>query len=266
MNIQDLIGWLSIILTTGYYLSSKELLLKLIKGKISTEETPIFLITINYFASLGWNIFGLILNNIFIHLSNLIGCIFLFIFIIIYFYQSSKKDKINSIINFFTLFAITLSLFVYLLLIIKDEFLTGEVCYILTLFLFISHLYITFNVFYKNNNHNLFSFHIRSTIFLLLSSISWILYNNNENIDFIQEISFIGIIVGFGGVIVWSKWGKNNDKEKLKGSSKSSDEKNGGKRKVYISSGLEDINNNNVCVDIEEKKEIKDNIHGDNQD
>ena len=126
--LQELIGWTAFGYSLYFYINPFLTFHKLIKGKISLEETPIGLVTLSYISCFCWYIYSNLLSCNPIKISNLVGTIINGLLIIIYLYYEIKDYLKDTILN--ALIIITGSYLIYLVLdtIIENDETVGKIC------------------------------------------------------------------------------------------------------------------------------------------
>lgn len=170
---QELIGWLAFEFSILIYLLPYVEFYKLIKGKISIEETPIGLVTLSYISCFCWYIYSGMLSSTPIKFSTFHGILINGFMFIIYLYYEIKEYLKDAILN--ALIIISGSYLIYLVLdtIIENDETVGKICIGVVCILCIFQIRTIFKTLAEKN---LIYIHIYESWFTLITVTLWGIY------------------------------------------------------------------------------------------
>ena len=192
--IKEIFGWLGCGFNILYYLFQYPPFIRLLKGKLNFEETPVFFITSCYINCFIWYIYGVMALNDQIKYSNLIAGIVSLVFIAIYLNYEIEKYLIDSILNAMILFTGTIAFYRIFVMVYDEIKIVAEVCIGTILFMNIYPIIILFKVI-RDKNYILIP--IYSACIYLFSCLFWIAYGFLAHDNYIIFPNFIGIILSF---------------------------------------------------------------------
>jgi len=192
MNAQNIFGWSATCLTAGFYISLITPFIKVFKGTLNYDDTPILVILISYVNCITWTIYGEMILSTQIQICNIIGGISTFILSLIYFIYEFRRYILDSIVNILLLIAGTLFCFRFLTRLVKAPEIIGKICSGAKLFVFISPIQLIIRVIREKK---FFLIPIFATCVELLSCICWVVYGSLRNDPHVVIPNFIGLII-----------------------------------------------------------------------
>ena len=190
----SLFGIVGTITSSLIYLTPTISFLKILKNELRYKKYPGLVLVLSLMNCILWDAYGLIIDDIYIEISNSIGSIFLLVYITIYLFFLSKKNfKLSSGFSFFMILSVTfiMSLFYF----VVPEVVTGIGAMVFNISLYIIPAKKIIKVIKKKNKKYIPFF---SAILDLLNSTFWLSYaicknkyNKYYNICLCQGVGLI---------------------------------------------------------------------------
>lgn len=169
----DKFGWVVTCSSIVYYLSPIPQFIQVLMGTIKYEDAPGIFVLINYFSTLMWFVFGLMLYSKPLYIPMLICCIISGIFLLVYLRFEIKEYFADSVLNFLILISSTWAIYRALAVIIDDDDIVYYICLVANVLVYLSPLQLISRA-CKENNYNLFP--IYSAYVALLHCPVWIVF------------------------------------------------------------------------------------------
>lgn len=203
MNIdifEEVSGWIAAGLSICNILPQISPFIKVLQGKLNFNDTPVLYITVYYFNSLLWFIYGKTIFNNIIKISNIVSIIICLIALGIYLIYEVRKYFLDTILNIIILSMISWGVYRYLTIKVDDEKIIGKYCLYTSIIVYLYFIYIIF-IFIKEKKYDLFNYIY--TYIYLLNCIFWIIYGI-FTIDFYLIISYIiGIVISLIKIYIY---------------------------------------------------------------
>lgn len=151
MKYHELFGWLATTLTMCFYISPVIPFINVIKGNLKYEDTPIFVITTSYVNCFCWYIYGNMILSSQIKLCNGTGAISSLVLICIYLLYELKQFKVDAILNSLIIIVGSLALHKTLTVLIWDQSITGKICNVTSIIVFLSPIQLIYRVITEKN-------------------------------------------------------------------------------------------------------------------
>ena len=151
MKYHELFGWLATTLTMCFYISPVIPFINVIKGNLKYEDTPIFVITTSYVNCFCWYIYGNMIMSSQIKLCNGTGAISSLVLICIYLLYELKQFKVDAILNSLIIIVGSLALHKTLTVLIWDQSITGKICNVTSIIVFLSPIQLIYRVITEKN-------------------------------------------------------------------------------------------------------------------
>ena len=199
-QIRDFFGWSATGLTICFYIFPVIPFIKLLKGKITYEETPAIIVTTSFVNCFCWYIYGKLISSHQIKLCNFIGALSSLILIMIYLRYELKKFLIDAILNALILMSGSYAVYIGFTDIIEDKSVIGKICIVTSCVIFLSPITIIYKV-TKEKNYNLIP--IYKAYISVASTFCWIVYGiliTDGNVIF---PNVIGIILAIIQIIIF---------------------------------------------------------------
>ena len=203
MSAGEVFGWIATYLSIPVFMSPTIDFIEVLKGTLSYEKTPIFLILTTYFNCLTWYYYGCLNINQNIKMCNLIGIISSLIFSIIYIAYEIKKLFTDAILNALIIFTGTWASKRQLTINYAEFTILGNICIGTTLIQLSYPSFLIYRVI-KEKNYKLIP--LVTTIFFLLSGICWIIYGLIENYYYIIFANLLNVFVSVAQIIVYKNY------------------------------------------------------------
>lgn len=203
-NIKNIFGWSALILTIFIYVSPAIPFIKVLRGKISYEETPGFLVLATYISCFLWYIYGEIIMSNQVMIGNCIGAICSLCFITIYLVYEIKKYPTDAVLN--TLIIITGSTATYRFITtsIDDFLIIGIICNISSIIVFVNHIYLIYKMLREKNKYVFLQFY-KAWISLFAYS-TWIIYLILIKDTYLLISNIIGIVSAIIQIRIYIKF------------------------------------------------------------
>ena len=215
-NLEDIFGWAATCFTICIYIGPILPFIKVIKGKISYEETPGVLVSATYVNCFCWCIYGDMIFSDQVKICNLIGSIITITLISIYLVYEIRKYTLDAILN--ALIIITGSYATYrgLTIVVDDDAIIGKICNITSIIVYLSPMYLIYKVIKEKNNYILIPIYIAWAT--LISSGLWIIYGIIIKDVYIMIPNVIGIVLAIIQICIYflfkSKYPTFGEREK----------------------------------------------------
>lgn len=184
-----------------FYLFPLISFIDLFRKKINYKETPIFIIILIYYNSFFSFIYGKIIFNKYIRISNLIGCIISFIFICIYLLYQCKEYVGDSILNGLLLVLSSVASARAIYLFIFNKGIIGKIYIISTIIVSVSPFLLIYKL-RKNKQNSGLPAYIGVTIFV--KCLFWYLYARKIYNNYMKISNLIRIGIACLLFICWS--------------------------------------------------------------
>ena len=138
ITITDFFGWVGVIVSICFFGSPILKFKNLIKKKIDYKEINIVIVLGNYISSIVWLIYGYEIKIKQIIVCYSVGALISLVFIWIYLVFMGKKKMNQALIFAILLSALTFGIYIVLEVIINDNKILGEVCFIVCSLSYIS--------------------------------------------------------------------------------------------------------------------------------
>ena len=199
-TIQEYIGWAAAAVTVVYYLAPIEPFIRVIRGKLSFEDTPGVFVTTCYVNCFVWYIYGDMIFSDQIKYSNFIAACVSLLLMVIYLIFELRKYLVDSILNALIIITGTWAVYRALTIIIDDDRIVGKICVGTSIVVYLTPIQILYRVI-KEKNYILIPFY--SSIIYLFAAIGWVVYG-----VFITEFYIVcphvaGIIVSLVQIAVY---------------------------------------------------------------
>ena len=170
-NLEDIFGWAATCFTICIYIGPILPFIKVIKGKISYEETPGVLVSATYVNCFCWYIYGDMIFSDQVKICNLIGSIITITLISIYLVYEIRKYTLDAILN--ALIIITGSYATYrgLTIVVDDDAIIGKICNITSIIVYLSPMYLIYKVIKEKNNYILIPIIIIKDVYIMIPNV-----------------------------------------------------------------------------------------------
>lgn len=200
----------SLLFTTSFIYSY----IKVFRHSLNYSQIPIIALSFSYLNSLVYFYYSDLIYHDYMKLCNKISIIISIILIIIYLLYEFKEDKIDMFLNVGIIMAASWAIKKLVIDILKDDDKVKTTCSYSTM-AFLSTIIEWFVRAYKEKNRKILN--IFSGLFLVLASISWIVFGY-----IYQELSFlvpniIGLVLSLAYIAVWlylRKFGSSPEENK----------------------------------------------------
>ena len=199
-SMQEYVGWTAACINVLYYLAPIEPFLRVLRGKLSFEDTPGVFVTTCYVNSFVWYIYGDMIFSDQIKYSYLIAACISLLLIVIYLIYELRKYLVDSILNALILITGTWAVYRALTIIVDDDRIIGKICIATTLVVFLTPIQILYKVI-KDKNYILIPFY--SDIVYLIASIIWVVYGVMLAEFYVVFPNAVGIIMSLVQIIVY---------------------------------------------------------------
>ena len=174
--------------------------LNVIRGKLSYDNTPSFLVISSYINYFCMYVYGDMIFSDQVKYTYLIGCIINCILMSIYLFYEIKKFLIDTILNILLIFTGTWALYRCLTKMIDDDSVVGKICILTFFIVLITPIQIIYKV-TKDKTYNLICKYYCWISFF--SNIFWIIYAIYLLDFYILIINIINIIINLAQIIVY---------------------------------------------------------------
>ena len=204
-TVQECFGWVGAILAVLSFITPVFPYLKVLKGKLSFEDTPAVFVTIGYINYFCWSIYGDMIFSDQLKYCYMIGGVINLVLMIIYLAYEVKKYLVDSILNTLILITGTWALYRALTIIIDDDRIVGKICIITSFLIFFSPIQIVYKVI-KEKNYILIP--IYNCYFVVLYSICWVVYGIFITDFYIVFPNSIAIILSLVQIVIYLNFKK----------------------------------------------------------
>ena len=206
-SLEDILGWAATCFTVCIYFSPIMPFIKVLKGKLSYEETPGVLVSCTYVNCFCWYIYGDMIFSDQLKICNCIGAIISLCLIVIYLVYEIRKYTLDAILN--ALIIITGSYATYrgLTIVVDDDAVIGKICNVTYIILFLSPFYLIYKVIKEKNNYILIP--IYTAWASLFSHCLWILYGIVIKDVYIMVPNAIGMVMAIIEIAIYILFKKN---------------------------------------------------------
>ena len=204
-TIQECIGWLGAVITVLSFITPVFPYLKVLKGKLSFEDTPAVFVTIGYINYFCWSIYGDMIFSDQLKYCYMIGGVINLVLMIIYLAYEVKKYLVDSILNTLILITGTWALYRALTIIIDDDRIIGKICIATSCVIFFSPIQITYKVI-KEKNYILIP--IYNCYLIVLYAICWVVYGIFITDFYIVFPNSIAIILSLVQIVIYLNFKK----------------------------------------------------------
>ena len=207
-NLEDILGWAATCFTVCIYLTPIFPFIRVLKGKLSYEETPGVLVSCTYVNCFCWYIYGDMIFSDQLKICNCIGAIISLCLIVVYLVYEIRKYTLDAILN--ALIIITGSYAVYrgFTIVIDDDVIVGKICNVTAAIVYLSPLHLIYKVFRDKNNYILIP--IYANIISALSTGFWILYGIAITDVYIILCYSIGLVLALLQICIYVIYKKKN--------------------------------------------------------
>ena len=186
-ELEELTAWIAGFFTNLFNLTLIYPIIDAFKNKLDFKNVPLLLITLSYFHCLFWLINGKVIFTEPIYICFMISSIICLVPLVIYIITELKRNILDALLNILLLVLIPWGIYKYLTVKLDDDRIISPLCLCASIVFFLYYLYLMFTS-SKIQTMNLIDF--ISSVILLCSSISWIIYGI-ISIDFYFIISYI---------------------------------------------------------------------------
>lgn len=197
-NTLSLIGAITNIL---FYLFPTVSIIRLLREKIKYNEISYYAIKITFFNCFLWFMYGSLIKNNPIKISNYVGCFLSFLFMTVYLIKESKDKLEDSILNGSIIILLSIASYKAITLFFNEKEMLGKICMILEIIVCLSPFEII-SVLSKNNKYSLTPVYMAFTLFV--SCLCWSLYGLRIRDNYIKYPNFVGVVLAFFIFIIWS--------------------------------------------------------------
>ena len=215
-NLEDIFGWAATCFAMCIYITPIFPFIRVLKVKLSFEETPGVFVTCSYVNCFCWYIYGDMIFSDQVKICNLIGSIITITLISIYLVYEIRKYTLDAILN--ALIIITGSYATYrgLTIVVDDDAIIGKICNITSIIVYLSPMYLIYKVIKEKNNYILIPIYIAWAT--LISSGLWIIYGIIIKDVYIMIPNVIGIVLAIIQICIYflfkSKYPTFGEREK----------------------------------------------------
>ena len=204
-TVQECFGWVGAILAVLSFISPVFPYLKVLKGKLSFEDTPAVFVTIGYINYFCWSIYGDMIFSDQLKYCYMIGGVINLVLMIIYLAYEVKKYLVDSILNTLILITGTWALYRALTIIIDDDRIVGKICIATSCVIFFSPIQIIYKVI-KDKNYILIPIY---NCYLIVSyAICWVVYGIFITDFYIVFPNSIAIILSLVQIVIYLNFKK----------------------------------------------------------
>ena len=213
INVEKIFGWSSACLSILAFIISIKESFSSFRKKGKYKAIPFYMRIeniLNFFVCSSWLIYAYILNDIHLLISNLIGTIFFFLWIIFIYFIYFRK--INCLINL--LYIILRLIYIPFILFLFQlwKIIAGPICVTLNIISFCSYILIIKEVVITKNYRLI---QIKLNLLKLLNHLCWFIYGFmiiNLNIVIPHVFGFVSIFVT---AFFWNNYKKKSTSERL---------------------------------------------------
>lgn len=205
-----------------FFLLSAYPFVKLIKGKIYYDDTPMIFICGNYLNFLLWFIYAKMIENENIMYYYGLGCSFSVLFFVIYFIYEAQELLVDAILNFLLLITGTFAAYRAIDIFIEDEDMVGKLCVSSSAIIVLTPIYFIWRDSRNNPNFVKTKFFKGNylTFVSIIGYLCWIAYGHINEDEFIFKANLIALAISFLQILVWvickKLAAKRQEKEKEK--------------------------------------------------
>ena len=197
---QEINGWAGAGFTIISFFFPAYSYLNVIRGKLSYDNTPSFLVISSYINYFCLYVYGDMIFCDQVKYAYLIGSIINCVLMSIYLFYEIKKFFIDTILNILLIFTGTWALYRCLTIMIDDDRIVGKICILTFFIVYISPIQILYKVF-KDKNYNLIPKYNCWVSFF--SSIFWIIFSIYISDFYILFPNIINIVINLAQIIVY---------------------------------------------------------------
>ena len=205
IKYEEAVGWIAGGLTICFYMIEITPFINVIRNKVQFNDTPIFYITASFFNYFLWFIYGEIIFDNAIKITNFIVSIICIFSIGIYLIYEIKKYFFDTILNILILSMVSWAIYRILTRVLDDDLVIGKICIGTSIIKDLDSIYIVYHAII-DKNYDLIKY--IKQIFYILISFLWIVYGI-ITVDFNIIISYIfGIIFSLLQISIYLNYKK----------------------------------------------------------
>ena len=204
-TVQESFGWVGAVISVLSFIAPVFPYLKVLKGKLSFEDTPAVFVTTSYINYFCWSIYGDMIFSDQLKYSYMIGGIINLVLMIIYLAYEVKKYLVDSILNTLILITGSWALYRALTIIIDDDRIVGKICIATSCIIFFFPIQIVYKVI-KDKNYILIP--IYNCYLIVLYSICWVVYGIFITDFYIVFPNSIAIILSLVQIVIYLNFKK----------------------------------------------------------
>ena len=201
-NLEDVFGWAATCFAMCIYITPIFPFIRVLKGKLSFEETPGVFVTCSYVNCFCWYIYGDMIFSDQVKICNCIGSVITICLITIYLVYEIRKYTLDAILN--ALIIITGSYATYrgLTIVVDDDAVIGKICIVTSIVVFFTLSYLIYKVIKEKNNYILIQ--IYTAWGSLISYGFWVLYGIVIKDVYIMIPNVMGIVLAIIQICIYT--------------------------------------------------------------
>ena len=201
-NLEDVFGWAATCFAMCIYITPIFPFIRVLKGKLSFEETPGVFVTCSYINCFCWYIYGDMIFSDQVKICNCIGSVITICLITIYLVYEIRKYTLDAILN--ALIIITGSYATYrgLTIVVDDDAVIGKICIVTSIVVFLTPAYLIYKVIKEKNNYILIQ--IYTAWGSLISYGFWVLYGIVIKDVYIMIPNVMGIVLAIIQICIYT--------------------------------------------------------------
>ena len=197
---QEISGWIGAGLTILNFLFPVCTYINVIKGKLSYDNTPSFLVITSYINYFCMYVYGDMVFSDQVKYAYMVGSIINCLLMSIYLVYEIRKFLVDTILNILLIITGTWALYRCLTIMIDDDRIVGKICILTFFIVYITPIQILYKVI-KEKNYNLIPKYNCWVAFF--ASIFWIIYSIYISDFYILFANIINALINLAQIVVY---------------------------------------------------------------
>ena len=197
---QEISGWIGAGLTILSFLFPVCTYINVIKGKLSYDNTPSFLVITSYINYFCMYVYGDMVFSDQVKYAYMVGSIINCLLMSIYLVYEIRKFLVDTILNILLIITGTWALYRCLTIMIDDDRIVGKICILTFFIVYITPIQILYKVI-KEKNYNLIPKNNCWVAFF--ASIFWIIYSIYISDFYILFANIINALINLAQIVVY---------------------------------------------------------------
>lgn len=199
-GFEDFFGWLAAILSLSFFISPVGPFVKVFKGQLDYEDTPIYILSTSYCNCVVWYIYGVAYDMAPLKFSNIVGFTISLVLIFIYLAFEIKKYLLDAILNALILLNGTWAAYRALTNLLFDINLIGKIGFSTLSLVSIYSFYLIYRV-TRLKNYRAIS--IDNTIMSIGSGFCWIIFGMRKECYYLAYANCLRVVISIIQAIVY---------------------------------------------------------------